>query len=172
MYYSGPTSSTRLQKIIHSFNGNIVISANRNHFGSQSTALESTIWTNSGIAFKIDTSSYFDISPTSSTGELAANSFGSPIFSASYSKTYTDISTVYISSDPITGTSSIGYVIGPVTYSNSYSLKVNSGDTLLGGGLKYMFSGIYPDNTSAITAGLTYGDVYTDGSGTLKIVHI
>lgn len=128
--------------------------------------MESNYWGTSGIGFRVDSNIYKDItSATGSTaGELVTTSFGIPTFRTENSGiTYSDLSTVYIAGPPISGTG--------CSYSGgSYSLKVATGKTWLGGSLNIQGVFEYTDNSNAIVGGLTMGDFYRTGDN-LKIVH-
>ena len=124
--------------------------------------MESTYWGVTGVGLRVDSATYSDQSPTSSTGELVANSFATPTFGASWSKVYTDLSNVYIAGPPAAGSG--------CSYSNRYSLKIASGQTYLGGKLNIQNVQEYASYSAALAAGLTGGDIYRTGDD-LKIVY-
>lgn len=157
IYSTGPSpKSGYINSNTSRLNGSVSIS---------SMNLQSTYWSTTGIAFSVSDNIIKDISSlTSSTpGELSYNSFLRSTFQAN-NVTYTDISNFYIAGSPIiTGTSGSGYL-------NSNSLKVSTGKTLFGGGIKVSSIIEYTDNSDAISNGLTAGDIYRS-SDILKIVH-
>ena len=128
--------------------------------------MEANYWGASGIGLKIESNTYKDTSSAtgSTAGELVVTSFGTPTFRTEYTGiTYSDISTVYIAGPPIAG-------VGCSYSGGSYSLKVASGKTWLGGKLNVQGVLEYTDNANAISNGLTSGDFYRTGDN-LKIVH-
>ena len=80
-------------------------------------------WGTSGIATRVLSATYSDASSSVSAGDMVANSFAAPTFSAANGTTYAGLSTVYIAGAPTAGANVSG---------NTYALKVKSGNVLIG----------------------------------------
>ncbi len=91
--------------------------------GNQSAAA----WTTGGKQLVISAATLTDTTSSGTVTTNAASAFAIPVFAASSATTYTNGTTVYIAGAPTPGTN--------VTITNTYSLLVNSGFSIFGGGL-------------------------------------
>ena len=105
------------------FNGNLTNNAT---IIAGNAAISAASWTTSGIQFRTSATTY-----TNTTAGTAAsavfNSFARPTLAASSALTTTNAATVYIDGSPAAGINQI--------ITNTYSLWVNSGNSLFGGSL-------------------------------------
>ncbi|MES2224996.1 MAG: hypothetical protein V4478_03340 [Patescibacteria group bacterium] len=91
--------------------------------GNQSAAA----WTTSGKQLVISAATLTDTTSSGTVTTNTASAFAIPVFAASSATTYTNGTTLYIAGAPTPGTN--------VTITNTYSLLVNSGFSVFGGGL-------------------------------------
>ena len=105
------------------FNGNLTNNAT---IIAGNTAVSAASWTTSGIQFRTSATTYTNTTAGTATSAVF-NSFARPTLAASSALTTTNAATVYIDGSPAAGTNQ--------TITNTYSLWVNTGNSLFGGPL-------------------------------------